>query len=143
MAVQVYGITMVANGTSSAAYYSTSLATGGVFIQGGATIYPTTLGATLVTLVTSELSIESPAASMMSGGATLTTEKDVVAGRMYVSPPINADTVLTLFGTSQIGSVTLNAGETVINFSFDVSGKPGISEPTAKEFLDRVMPKKS
>jgi hypothetical protein len=141
MAIQMFGITMVANGTSSAAYYSVILATGGEFIQGGGTIYPTTLGATLVTLYGSELSIESPAASMMSGGATLTTSGSIIAGRMMVSPPINADTVLTLFGTNEIGSVTLKAGETVTNFSFDVSGKSGIPEATSKAFIDRVMPK--
>jgi hypothetical protein len=142
MAIQMYGLTLTANGTSSAAYFSVNLATGGEFVQGGATIYPTQVSATVVSLYGTELAIESPAAAMMSGGATLTTTENLIAGRMVVSPAINVDTVLTLFGTSQIGSVTLKAGETVSNFSFDVNGKPGIPDPTAKAFLDRVMPKK-
>src|SRR4051812_26290462 len=128
MAIQLYGLTVTATGTSSAAYFSVNLATGGAFVQGGATIYPTELGATLVSLYTIELDIESPAASMMSGGATLTTTNNIVAGRVYVSPAVNVDTVLTLFGTNPIGSVTLKAGETVANFSFDVSGKSGIPD---------------
>jgi hypothetical protein len=142
MAIQVFGLTITASGTSSAAYFSVNLATGGEFVQGGATIYPTQLGATLVSLYGVELDIESPAAAMMSGGATLTTNGNIVAGRMEVSPAVNVDTVLTLFGTEPIGSVTLAAGETVANFSFDVSGKPGIPDGTAKAFLDRVKPKK-
>jgi hypothetical protein len=142
MAIQVYGLTLTANDTSAAAYYEVNLATGGEFVQGGATIYPTTLGATLVTLYGSALEIEAPAAAMMSGGSTLTTNTNIVAGRITVSPAINVDAVLTLFGESQIGSATLKAGETVSNFSFNVSGHSGIPDETAKAFLARVMPKK-
>jgi hypothetical protein len=38
--------------------------------------------------------------------------------------------------------VTLTTGETVANYSFDVSGKPGIPDETVKAFFERVMPKK-
>ncbi|HEX3069143.1 MAG TPA: hypothetical protein VHX14_11250 [Thermoanaerobaculia bacterium] len=140
MAIEFYGLTITVNGAASAtAYYSVSLASGGEFVQGGATLYPTAIGATFVSLYGIELSINAPAGKV-SGAATLTTTGDIVAGRITISPPINVDTVVALYGTSEIASVTVKAGEPGGAFAWTVSGNPGVSG-TPKSFLDNAMQK--
>ena len=143
MAIEFYGLTITVDGAaSSTAYYSVSLASGGEFVQGGATIYPTAIGATFVSLYGIELQINAPAGKV-SGAATLTTNGDIVGGRITVSPPINADTVVTLFGTSEIASVTVKAGETGGAFAWSISGNPAMSSGSAEQFLDKTMKKPS
>jgi hypothetical protein len=140
MAVEFYGLTItVAGSSSSMAYYSVSLVSGGTFFQGGATVDPTAIGATLVSLYAVELSINAPAGAI-SGAATLTTTDDIVAGQIVISPAIDADTVVALYGTSEIASVTVPAGETGGAFAWTVSGNPAMPG-TPEEFLDRMMPK--
>jgi hypothetical protein len=142
MAIQLYGLTITASGTTSTAFYSVNLGTSGEFVQGGATIYPTATAATLVTLYGVELQINAPAASYVGGSATLTTTGDVIAGRIAVSPPVNVDTVVTLYGLSEIGSTTVKAGDSEGAFSWNVSGKPGIADATSQAFVERMTPKK-
>ena len=140
MAIELYGLTISVNGSASTtAYYSVSFVSGGEFVQGGATLYPTAIAATIVSLYGIELSINAPAGKV-SGAATLTTTADIVAGRVFVSPPIDSDTVVTLFGTSEIASVTVKAGEESAEFAWSVSGNAGLAG-TAKDFLDNAIPK--
>jgi hypothetical protein len=142
MAIQLYGLTITASGTTSTAFYSVNLGTSGEFVQGGATIYPTATAATLVTLYGIELQINAPAASYVGGSATLTTTGDIIAGRIAVSPPVNVDTVVTLYGLSEIGSTTVKAGDSEGTFSWNVGGKPGIADETSQAFVERMTPKK-
>jgi hypothetical protein len=140
MAIELYGLTISVSGSASTtAYYSVSFVSGGEFVQGGATIVPTAIGATLVSLYGSELSINAPAGSV-NGAATLTTTADIVAGRVFVSPPIDSDTVVTLFGTSAIASVTVKAGEESAEFAWSVGGNAALPG-TAKDFLDNAIKK--
>jgi hypothetical protein len=142
MALEFYGLTITVNGSASTtAYYSVSLASGGEFFQGGATIYPAAIGATYVSLYGVELSIGAPAGKI-SGAATLTTTGDIVAGRIIISPPINADTVVALYGTSEIASVTVKAGESGGAFAWSVSGNPSMTG-TPQQFLDGAIKKPS
>jgi hypothetical protein len=143
MAIEFYGLTIAVNGSaSSTAYYSVSLISGGKFVQGGATLVPTAIAATLVSLYEVELSINAPA-GRVSGGATLITMGDIVSGRITVSPAIDADTVVTLYGTSEIASVTVKAGETSGAFAWSTGGNPAMSSASAGQFLDKVMNKPS
>jgi hypothetical protein len=140
MAIELYGLTITVNGTaSSMAYYSVSLVSGGEFVQGGATIDPTAIGATFVSLYGTDLSINAPAGAI-SGAATLTTTGDIVAGRIVISPAIDTDTVVALFGTSEISSVTVKAGETSGAFAWTVSGNSGLPG-TSRDFLDNAIKK--
>jgi len=141
MAIQLYGLTISASGTTSTAFFSVNLGTSGEFFQGGATIYPTAIAATFVTLYGVELQINAPASSYVGGSATLTTSGNVVAGRIAVSPPVNVDTVVTLYGLNEIGSTTVKAGDSGGTFSFDVSGKAGIPDATSQAFVERMTPK--
>jgi|GEM_PF-2907621 len=141
MSVEFYGLTITVDGSaSSMAYYSVLLVSGGEFFQGGATIDPTAIGATLVSLYGMELSINAPAGAI-SGAATLTTTGDIVAGQITISPAIDADTVVALYGTSEIASVTVTAGETSGAFAWTVSGNPAMGSGSAKQFLDSAIKK--
>jgi hypothetical protein len=141
MAIEFYGLTITVDGASSSmAYYSVSLVSAGLFIQGGVTVEPTAIGAMLVSLYGMELSINSPAGAI-SGAATLTTTGDIVAGRINISPAIDVDTVVSLYGTSEIASVTVKAGETDGAFAWTVSGNPAMSSGSAKQFLDNAIKK--
>jgi hypothetical protein len=143
MATEFYGLTITVDGSaSSTAYYSVSLVSGGEFIEGGATIDPTAIGAAFVSLYRMELSIDAPAGAL-NGAVTLATTSDIVAGQITISPPIDADTVVALFGTSEIASVTVKAGETGGAFAWSTSGNPGMSSGSAKQFLDDARPKHS
>lgn len=143
MAIEIYGLTITVDGSaSSTAYYNISLESGGEFVQGGATIDPTAIGATLFSLYGMELSINAPAGAI-NGAATLTTSGDIVAGRIMISPAIDADTVVALYGTTEIASVTVKAGETGGAFAWTVSGNPAMSSGSVKRFLDKAMKKTS
>jgi hypothetical protein len=143
MAIELYGLTINVDGLAgSTAYYSVSLVSGGEFAEGGATIYPTAIGATLVSIYRMELSIDAPAGAI-SGAATLSTTGDIVAGRIAISPPIDADTVVALSGASEIASVTVKAGETGGEFAWSVSGNPAMSSSSAEQFLRKAMQKRA
>jgi hypothetical protein len=140
MAINLYGISISVNGASTAANYNISLASDGTFVEGGVTIDPTAIAATLVSIYRNSMAISAPAASI-GGGSTISTSADVVAGRVMVSPPVDVDTVVTLYGTDSIGSYTLKAGETSGAFSWSVAGRPALQGHDTEAFLGRVVPK--
>jgi hypothetical protein len=138
MDMEFYGLTITVNGVAtSTAFYSISLESGGQFVEGGATIVPAALEATLVSVYRLQLSINAPAGKV-SGAATLTTTGDIVAGRINISPPIGADTIVALYGASEIGSVTVKAGETSGAFACSTGGNPALTG-TSKDFLDNAI----
>ncbi|HEX6639773.1 MAG TPA: hypothetical protein VF215_01605, partial [Thermoanaerobaculia bacterium] len=75
-------------------------------------------------------------------GITVVTPNQEVAGTIGVSPAINVDAVLTIYGAGQqLGSVTLQAGQTSTPFHFDLPSGSGLSQEAAKEALEKVAGK--
>lgn len=78
----------------------------------------------------------------MSAGITVVTPNQEVAGTIGVSPAINADAVLTIYGAEQqLGSVTLKAGQTSTPFHFDLPSGSGLNQDAAHEAMAKVAGK--
>ena len=136
-----YSLTVNVQGATSTAYYELGLATEGAFIEGGATIFPTQAAATLVTVYSTMFALNVPAASF-NGSVTIKTSANVIAGKIVVSPAINADTVLGLYGAGKLlGEYMLKAGQTSGNYSFNVKPDEGTDAAEAHKFLASKLPR--
>ena len=116
-----YSLKLAQQGASTSAYYSILPTSNAQITQGAVTIHSTAPGTTLVSIVPTELQIQSPPGSLTSG-VTVITSESAIAGRLAVSPPVNVAVTLTLEGAggAQLGQFTLDAGVDGGNFSFSV-----------------------
>jgi hypothetical protein len=131
----LYGLTLVASGSSSTAYYYAQFTSGNIAHGGSVTIYPTASASTFVSITTS-LAINAPAGSL-TGSIVLEDDNGVIAGEIGVSPPVSVPVTATLYGTGQpIGSVTINPGQTQAAFRWNVQGQAGLEDE--KEFTKQA-----
>lgn len=133
-------VTTQGNATSTAYYYVNVFSPGA--LDGAAvTIYPSAAQGTWFGYQTDSLQFQSPS-GRVSAGTTVVTSGDRVSGTLGVSPAINVDTVLSLYGAAQlIGSVTLAAGQTSIPFDFPVSPSEAIPQSDVKASLQKLEPR--
>ena len=137
-----YALTIVANGVSSAAYYSVTPTSNLSILQGGVTVGPTGSGAVMVNIYPQTLQIGAPAGSV-SGAVTIVTSASEIAGRVMVSPPVNVSVVVTLYGAGgqQLGQAIVDPGTGSRTFSWPVDANQGLSQDEAARLLESLAPK--
>ena len=141
MADYYYALTVVAQGVSTAAYYSVTPTSNLEFSQGGVTIAPTSASLTMVNIYPETLQVQAPAGSV-NAGVTIETSESEISGRLMVSPPVNVAVVVTLYGVGgqQIGQTTLDPGVGDKMFSFAVSAGNSISKSDLPGVLRGLIP---
>ena len=139
-----YALTVTAEGASTPAYYSLSPTSNLTISQGGVTLAPSSATQQMVSVSVypQTLQINAPA-GYVSGGVTIITDEEVVAGRLLVSPPINVAAVVTLYGNggAQLGQFVADPGTGGGVFSFPVSGD-GIPAGDAEKTLQKILDNK-
>jgi hypothetical protein len=113
-------------------FYVTVVGSESTFDGAGMTISPSVAQTTWFSYQSQSVQFQAPAARI-SGGITVVTPNQEVAGTIGVSPAIDVDTVLSIYGDGgMLGSVTLSAGKTSTPFHFDVGGSAGMSLENAQ-----------
>ncbi|HYK03098.1 MAG TPA: hypothetical protein VE974_15160 [Thermoanaerobaculia bacterium] len=137
-----YSIQVTTQGSaSSTAFYYVNVLSPGALAGAAVTLYPTAAQATWFGYQENALQFQAPA-GRAGAGATVITDSPRVIGTLGVSPAINVDTVLNLYGAANpIGSVTLPAGQTSIPFDFQVSSEDAIQKGDVEAALQKVAPK--
>jgi len=133
-----YSLTVSAVGTSTSAYYSVTPTSNLQMSQGGVTIAPTAAATTLVNLYPTELQIQAPP-GFLTGGVTIVTSADVIAGRIVVSPPVNVEVIVTLYGagSTQLGQFILDPETGTGVFSFPTDPKEGMTAAEALKVMQQ------
>ena len=141
MADYYYALSLVANGVSTGAYYSVTPTSNLEFSQGGASIAPSQLTVTMVSIYPETMQIQAPAGSL-SASVTIQTSASEIAGRLMVSPPVNVAVFVTLYGTGgqQIGQAILDPGDSEKAFDFPVSAGNAISKSDLSGVLRGLIP---
>jgi hypothetical protein len=135
-----YALTVVAEGANTAAYYALTPTSNLSITQGGATIDPTGIDATMVSIYPQTLQINAAAGSI-SAGVTIITGDKVVAGNVIVSPPVNVAVVVTLYGNGgqQLGQAIVDPGTDSRAFSWPVTAAEGMSAEDAVTFVQKLI----
>jgi hypothetical protein len=131
-----YGLTINARGTSTTAYYNLVLNAPSEIWEGGATIVPTQIGSTLVSLQ-GPFTMNVPPAGSISAGLTVLTSANGIAGHFTVSPALNVPVVLALYGVGgkQLDTFTLEPGQANGVFSWDVNPEDAMTEADAGKIV--------
>jgi hypothetical protein len=131
-----YALSLTVEGASTPAYYSMNPDSNLEISQGGASFAPTAMATTIVSIYPQEMSIQAPP-GLISAGATIITDADVIAGRVLVSPPVDVSVVLTVYGagSTQLGQVIIDPGETGKTFSFPTDSGKSMSSADAIDAL--------
>jgi hypothetical protein len=132
-----YALVLNAQGMSTAAYISVSPTSNLQISQGGVTIGATAAATTFVSIYPTELQIQA-APGLVSGGVTIVTSENNVAGRLEVSPPVNVAMTVTLYGAGgqQLGQYVLDPGNSSGIFNFNTDGQ-GMSAGDALDAVKR------
>lgn len=141
MSENYYGFSLSTSGpTTSAAYYWVSLAQGAAYDGAAITIYPGNTNPTYFNYRSNSLQWQA-APGRITAGMTVVTSGSNIAGTLGVSPAVNVDITLLCYGAaSQIGSVTLPAGQTEVAFNFPVTPSESLGNG-GQAFLDKVSAK--
>jgi hypothetical protein len=139
--VNYYSLQILTQGSaSSTAFYYVNVLSPGALAGSAVTLYPTAAQATWFSYQQNSVQFQAPA-GRASAGATVVTDSPRVGGTLGVSPAINVDTVLNLYGAaSLIGSVTLPAGQTSVPFDFQVSSADAIQKSDVETSLKKLAP---
>jgi len=135
-----YALTLNATGASTGAFYSVSPTSNLQISQGGASFMPTATSATMVNIYPQELQIQAPP-GMVNSGVTIVTDADTISGRLFVSPPVDVATEVTLYGAGsiQLGQYILDPGVSEGLFSFPTNPAQGMSSGDALKVLQRAL----
>ena len=137
-----YGMRVNTTGPAAQAYLYVTLISDGDFDGAAVTVNPSGTHTTWFSYQDKSVQMQLPPTSLVSGGITVVTSASRIAGTLGVSPPIVSDVILTLYGTSALGSVTLEAGQTSIPFDFSLQPDQALgSEAKANAFLEDAVPK--
>lgn len=136
-----YTIGLSVISASSAAYYQIDPSVDLSILQGGFVCSPSELGTSSVAIYPQVAQLQFPAARYISGSVTIVTDAPVISGNFIVSPAINSNATLTLYGAGnqQLGTATLSAGQTSLSFSWKVSADKAMSEVEAKNAIAAAM----
>jgi hypothetical protein len=140
MADNYYAFTISAIDTGKTCYYGVQFTSQLTVLQGSFTFTPTGSTNTMVGTDATNINLNLPACARLSGGVTVITGASNVAGNIYVSPALSVPVTFALYGFSQIGSVTVQPGQTQASFNFDVSGQEALTAETAQAELNKVAP---
>lgn len=130
------GLTVVGAGTS--AFYAINPVDGLDFFQGGFNCYPNGAGSVSVAIYPQVAQLQMPAAEYIGGSVSLQTLAPSIDGMFTISPPIDVDARLTLYGAGgqTIGTVILAGGEPSVSFQWKVSPGEGMSAEEAKSAVE-------
>lgn len=132
-----YALTLSANGTTSPAYMAVTPTSSLSIAQGGVTIVPTDMTATMVNIYPQSLQIQAPS-GMVNAGVTIITNDTHVAGTVQVSPPVDVPVLIQVWGTKLLGSYTLPAGQQTGVFDVPVSADDAIAPDDATKITQRM-----
>ena len=136
-----YGFRVNTTGPAAQAYLYVTLISQGDFDGAAVTIQPSGTHTTWFSYQDKSVQMQLPPTSAVSAGITIVTGSPNVAGTLGVSPPIVSDVVLTFYGTTALGSVTLPAGQSSIPFDFPVKPDLALAEAAADAFIADAEPK--
>jgi len=136
-----YSLGLNAVDVNSAAFYQLQPVRGLSIMQGGFTCTPRETQRTSVAIYPQLVQLNFPASEYVSGSVTFDTALPAIAGNLTVSPAINSAVTLTLYGGggNPIGTATLEAGQTSLDFSFDVGLGSGMSEDEARGAVENSI----
>ena len=137
---EYYALTIAANGASTAAYYAVTPASNLRISEGGATIEPTSPSATMVNVYPQTLQIQSPAGKL-KGGVTIVTGQSVIDCEVTVSPPVNTEVEVALYGAGgkRLGLHVVAPGESGGTFQFQVSTGDAIPRDDVGKILAQLL----
>lgn len=138
-----YTIGLKVLGVDTAAFYAINPVAGLDFFQGGFTCYPTDAGSMSVAVYPQIAQLQMPPASYIGGSVSLQTIAPSIDGMFTISPPINVDAMLTLYGAGgqTIGTVILAGGESSVAFEWKVSPGQGMTADEAKSAVESSLKK--
>ena len=136
-----YGFRVNTTGPAAQAYLYVTLISQGDFDGAAVTIQPSGTHTTWFSYQDKSVQMQLPPTSAVSAGITIVTGSPNVAGTLGISPPIVSDVVLTFYGTTALGSVTLPAGQSSIPFDFPVKPDLALAEAAADAFIADAEPK--
>ena len=137
-----YALTITANHASTAAYYALTPTSNLSIEQGSVTLSPKSASATMVTIEPQMLQIQAPAGSV-HGGITIGTAAERIDGQVTVSPPVDTEVKVTLYGAGgqQIGEFVVAPGDGGGFFEFSVSAAQAIPADEVEKVLNELVPR--
>jgi hypothetical protein len=141
MADTYYSIAINASNVNHSAFYQLDPSSDLSIMQGGFTCYPSATAQTTVAIYPQLAQLSFPAANFINGSVTILTSAMMISGNFLVSPAINSDITLTLYGAggNNIGTVTLPAGQTSVRFDWNVVSGQGMSQEEARNAISEAM----
>ena len=135
-----YALTIRANRTSSAAYYALQPTSNLHVAEGSVQIEPKSASATMVTVETRALQIQAPAGTV-HGGITIVTAEKRIDGEVMVSPPVDSEVEVILYGAGgkKLGVFVLAAGDGNGVYQFEVDAAEAIPPGDAAKVLKHVL----
>ena len=136
-----YTIGLAVSNVNSAAFYAINPAPGLSILQGGFACYPTQNQYTSVAVYPEIAQLQLSPASYIGGSVTLQTTASTIAGSFTISPAINTDATLTLYGAGGqvLGTAVLKAGQSSVNFNWNVGSSQALSLDEAKNLGEQFL----
>ncbi len=136
-----YTIGLTVINVTSSAFYAIDPVPGLDIFQGGFTCYPSAQGNTSVAIYPQVAQLNLPAAEYIGGSVSIQTSAPSIDGNFTISPPINVDAMLTLYGAGgqQLGTVILAGGQPSVAFQWKVSPGQGMSADEAKHAVQASL----
>jgi hypothetical protein len=133
--MSLYALNTSFTGASTGAYCSVSL-TAGTLLDGVGQCMPSSLAYTYMSFQ-GGISYQVPAGEASVGGTVNATNS--VAGSVIVSPPINVDLNVELWGNGKVlGTYVLPAGQESGEFTFSVSSADAIPDKEIGAVLEKI-----
>jgi hypothetical protein len=137
-----YGMQLATTGPSTTAYFFVNVLSPGALVGAAVSMYPSATQATYFSSTENSLQFNAPAAVTIGAATTVLTSGNDVAGSLGVSPPIQSDVTLSLYGSGGvIGTVTLEAGQTQMPFDFRVTPSESLGHEGGAALLRKQAPR--
>ena len=136
-----YTLGLTISNVNTAAFYALNPAPELSILQGGFACYPTQNQYTSVAIYPQIAQLALAPASYIGGSVTIQTTAATIAGSFTVSPAINSDATLTLYGAGGqvIGTTVLQAGQSSVNFNWNVGSAQALSLEEAKNLGEQML----
>jgi hypothetical protein len=137
-----YALTVTVERASTAAYYALTPTSNLHIEEGSVTLTPQSASATMVTIEPEMLQIQAPAGSV-HGGVTIGTDAVHIDGQVTVSPPVDTEVFVTLYGIGgkKIGEFVVAPGDGGGVFEFRVEAAQSLPADEAGDLLDELVPR--
>ena len=133
--MSLYALNTFYNGASTSAFCSVSL-TAGTLADGVGQCMPSSTAFTYMSFQGSITYQVPPGDASVGGTVNATTN---VAGSVIVSPPLNVDFTVQLWGRGKVlGTYTVPAGQSSGQFNFNVSAADAIPENEVGTAMERI-----